>query len=375
MASIDLLDMTKDELNELYQYILTILGGESVEVEITKKEIIVLARRALKQYLYEINTWQVNAQFPNVLGTSSARDFTMRFVMDNALMAQRISDWFASMARIGGKIPWKKDYFGIEDNRQVYNLASESSSPYQPGSRRIHKILWHAPPEVVGATLYSADLVNSNLWSFGQAGMTFNTNRLGYLGQLMDVVLLTQAFKTRNKILFSELTYNISGDIVELLPMPGAHFHVSPGTKVFYYYFDEDDMINVPSQDLANANELIANPTQVNIDYIPYSKINSNAKTWIDEYTLALSKLMYGSKQRQIRKIAAPDADYQIEFDYQSLLQEGEDMKEKLIEELRTTLTKLDPVKMMEDKASLIKNASDINKNSPRTLLIGLVVI
>ena len=76
----------------------------------------------------------------------------------------------------------------------------------------------------------------------------------------------------------------------------------------------------------------LSSPTQVILNEVPWTKLNSAAQNWIENYTLALAKYTVGSKKREVRKIAAPNSEYEIEFDYQSLLTESSDEKLKLIE-------------------------------------------
>ncbi len=369
-----LLDMTDSEVKELYEFIQTIMGGEDVDVDIKETEIRVLARRALKDYLFEIQQWQTRNQFSNIVGSNAGTNFTNKFVTDNGMIAQRISDWFAAMQRVGGKIPWKKDYFTLESLRQIYDLSSESSIPYIPGTRRIHKIMWYGPPEMFGSATAVGDLTNSSLFSFGQSGLSFGNSPLMYLGNLMDVVLMAQALEMRNKVIRSEFFYNISGDIVELTPMPGrpSAMTYAEGSKVFYYYIDETDPAFLGLADQDETRTLIGNPTQVKINNMPYSSLNDMSKSWVDNYTLALAKYVLAAKWRRVRTIASPNSEYQVEFDYAGLIDESktqqEELKTKLNEQL---LMYLDTQKMMEDKLSIMKNAADINKLSPRKLFIG----
>lgn len=373
-----LLDITPDELKELHEYVQTMLGGEDIDVDIIEREVKVSARRALKIYEREVNQWYIRNNMSNIMGFKANINFTKRFVQDNQMMAQRMSDWWAAMARVGGKIPWKKDYIDLEDGRQIYNLANESSNPYTPGTRRIHKVLWYAAPELLGSS-FAPDLLLSNLWSFGQNGLTFAGNRLAYLGQVSDIVLLTQSFELRNKILFSEFYHNISGDILEISPMPGRSVKIPANAKLFYYYFDEESIPTNGTTDetgyghdpLNPDEELIANPTQVKIDTVPYSSLNSPAKTWTDEYTLALCKYIQGSKWRKVKSIASPGQDYQVEFDYSSLLSESESDRNRLVEQLQGELDKLDYHTLMQNKADMTENANKINRSSPRKWLIG----
>jgi hypothetical protein len=365
------LDITNEELKEMYQYINVLLGAETVDVDITEEEVRVLACQALKDYVYEINQWQVRNQLANVLGFKSSTDFTNKFITENFTLAQQVSDWWASMARVGGKTPWKKDYIQLESGRQVYDLSVDSSVPYIPGERYIHRIMWYARPEFFGNNIPPIDLTDNSLFTFTPAGLAYNGYSMAYLGNVFDVVMLAQALETRNKILRSEFFYNISGDIIELTPIPGKTLDIPNNAKIFYYYYDKKDWLGLTSQEQNQLGELIGNPTQIKLNVIPYSKLNSIGKNWITNYTLALAKYMFGSKLRMVRKIAAPDSDYGIEFDYNSLLEESKTEREELKTFLRGELDKVDIVKMFENKASIAENAAKVNKYSPRMWFTG----
>lgn len=365
------LDIDDEEFAELYEYICTQLGAETVDVDLEPKEINILLRRATKTYLKEIYNWQVVNQFANILGSSATQDFTNRFVRDNTIMAQRYANWFASMARVGGKTEWKKDYFVLENGRQIYNLANESGEPYEPGTRKIHRIMWVSNPPVVGARDLSRDYSQQNLWNFGQSGLSYNNQNLSVLGQMFDIVLLTQSLKVRNKMLFSEFSYNISGDIVELVPMAGGSLNsVLNEMRVYYYYFDEADLQSLEGSE-GEANALIANPSQVGISFLKFSSLNDPAKAWIEEYTLALAKYTWASKLRHIKKTINEEKAYEIEFDYDSLLQEHQTDKEALIQELRDFLGKLDQDVLMQKKTEMVENAAKTNRFHPRKFFIG----
>lgn len=367
------------ELTELYEYILTQLGAGDVNVKIDKEEIKVLCKKAFKDYIEFIQNWQIQNQFSNIMGFSSDINFTNKFISDNGMLAQRMSDWFASMARVGGNTKWKKDYITLVDGRQVYDLSKESSIPYKPGDRRIHKVMWYGSPEIVGNQT-DGNSIDGGLVSFGYSGLMFGQNLMSYLGNAFDVVLLAQSLETRNKILRSEFFYNLSGDMIEITPVPGSGFTGMPrGAKVFYYYFDQVDFLGLEGQQgpdgETNPNELISNPTQVKIDIIDYTALNHPAKNWIENWTFALSKYLFGSKLRMVKKIASSDSEYQVEFDYQSLINEYEKDKEELFTKLKDYLAELNEDKLMEKKASISDNAAKVNNRSPRLIYVGTLTL
>lgn len=366
------LDATTEEVQSLYDYINVLEGGTDIDVDISKEEIRILMCKALRDYTAEINQWYIKNNFGNVQGFPSSINFTNKFVTENGMLAQRISDWFSSMQRVGGKIPWKRDFVTLQDNRQIYNLATESSIPYTPGTRRIHRVMWQGAPEIFGAD-FNINYVNSTLFQFGQQGLAYGNNPMAYLGNAFDAVLLAQSFEIRNNILRSEFFHNLSGDILEVTPMPGGQgLKIEPGSKVFYYYFDEEDFLGLDEQTKEDAVELISNPTNVKLDVIPYSKLTSASKNWIDNWTSALAKYMFGSKLRMIRTIASPDSEYQVELGPvgDNLIEESKAMKTDLLEKLQVWLDAMDSDKLMEKKSAMWEQAKKIN-NGPRKFFLG----
>lgn len=373
--------LSVNELDEVYSYVKVILGGggegAKVDVQISKPEIEVVLCRASKIYQSYIEQWYVENNFGNLMGTDAKKNFTYFFVQDNFLMASRISDWFASMSRVGGHIPWKKDYVTLESGRQIYDLSQESSKPYLPNSRKIHKIMWYTPPVLLNTTLSpmtngirnSGMDFNINNVNLSHRGVTYGNHPLNALGNVMDYILVKQAIQEKNRIVYGEFYYNISGDIVEITPVPGKNINLPKDAKLIYYYFDKEDMLGLNNQDLENVNNLINNPTQVNFDLIRWQELNQFSRTWIEEYAIAESKYILGAKWRTVRSIASPSSDYQVEFDYSSLIDESKETKNFLIEDLKESLEKLKTKNIMEEKASIIDSSKTINKVYPKKIL------
>ena len=387
------LDCTEAELQEVTNYIQTMLGGESIDVDVQKKEIYTALKHGLSEFEYEFAIWQIRNQFANIYGTPAGQDFTYRFISNNMNLPQQISDWFASMARVGGKMPWHKDYIVLEPGRQIYDLSLESSIPYKRNSRRIHKIMWTGQfnnyfndvTSVAGTTFGGA-----GAWNWTNSGLAYGNNALKAVGQIYDVMLLMQAQQIRNKVLFSEFYYNISGDMLELFPMPGSNsnggnggFVPQTGQRLYYYYFDDSGLVNYDptkvtgtgiSGDISSVADpmavdtsLISNPMQVNIGLLPWSSLSSFAKNWITNYGLAKAKYIQGSKWRKIKTtLKTSENDYQIDFDYQSLIDESKTEIEDLKTKLRDDLEKMDLVTLYENKQKMVENTNNINKNSPR---------
>src|ERR1035437_3414642 len=275
-------DATEEELKTYYEYTCTLLGGDDVDANIKEKEIKILLRRAVTKYERYIDNWQLRNDFSNILGQPANIDFTRKFVTENFNITQKVSDWFSAMARVGGKTKWKLDYFTVQPNTQIYDLSSCSNVPYRPGDRRVHKIMWVAKPEIIGTSGMEPGFIDGGLVSFSMNGLMYGNSMMSYLGNVFDVMLLGQSLEMRNKVMRSEYFYNISGDIVEVTPMPGKEFSGMPaGSKVFYYYFNELDFLGLEGQDADHV--LISNPTQFQTQIVPFSALNSMSKDWIQD--------------------------------------------------------------------------------------------
>lgn len=387
------LDIREDELQNLHEDVLTILGAYSVEVDIEKKEFLILLRRAQMEFEKETSIWQLHNQFGNIYGTPAGLIQQGQLAVMNFSLVQQITDWFASMARVGGKIPWHKDYIILEPGRQIYDLSKESSKPYPSGSRRIHRVMWVARPETFGQGQYTNqnvtgdDVLYSSNWNFTSGGLNYGSTPLGFLGYSFDTILLMQSQEQRNKVFFSEFFHNLSGDILEITPQPGAGLAgITPGFKLFYYYFDESEVIlNGPNENLsidseasetlegmyglpAGQSNLIANPLQMKIDYILWSQLSPWAKSWIWDYTLALCKYTQGAKWRKFggKIISTGEMNQEITLDYQSLLSEANEEINALRNTLRDDLKELNVIKMIQDKAEYVSAASKIMTKAPR---------
>lgn len=379
------LDITEDHLQKITEEIITLLGGETIGVDLTKKEILIMLRQAFLTFEKETSIWQLQNQFLNTYGLPSGVRLSNQLATVNFGLTKQITDWFASMHRLGGKIPWHKDYINLEPGRQIYFLDKESSKPYAKGTRRIHRVMWCSDSATFGfgnhmsglSDVTGDDILYNSAWNFTQNGANYAGNQLGFLGYTFDTVLLMQSAETRDKIRFSEFFHNLSGDVLEITPMPGHVRGIQPGMRVFYYYFDESEVSNMSATNLeAVASEnglslddisLIANPIQMQIDLVNWSNLSPWAQIFVKELAFARCKYIQGSKWRKVQKIfSTGEMSYEIEFDYDSLLNEAANEEQRLIDNLRADLKDLNISDLTTKQSAIVETAVKINSRSGR---------
>jgi len=387
-----LLDITEDQLQKITDQIVTLLGGEDISVDISKKEVLLMLDMGAQEFNKETSIWQLKNQFANIYGMPAGQVFNNQLATFNMNIINQITDWFASMSRTGGKIPWKKGFVTLEPGRQIYDLSKESNVPYNYGDRRIHRVMWFAKPEAYYGQKFDGtmsnisgdDVLNASTFNFTNAGLNYGGQPLSFLGYAFDTIMMLQSMETRRKVLFSEFYHNLSGDFLELFPMPGGrNLGIDPGARVFYYYFNEADVrANAPTVGATLATNgivvpgsegvLIANPAYAPIQSVPWSMLSPWAQTWIWEYAMARCKYIQGSKLRKIKKnYSSGEMDYDIEFDYTSFLTEADADLNKLRDDLRSDLEKLNLVTLYQDKDSMAQAAKNINRLSARNWLVG----
>jgi hypothetical protein len=205
---------------------------------------------------------------------------------------------------------------------------------------------------------------------------------------------MLQSIETRNKVLFSEFFHNLSGDVLEITPMPGkALANIQPGTRVFYYYWNESEVLSgqnfvnnasgsqtttstIENYDPLNPNNntgltglppgqavLIANPLQMNIQAVPWSYLSAWAQAVVKNIGFARCKYIQAAKWRTIQKtFATGEMEYEITFDYQSLLSEAQEEEASAIENLRQDFTNLNVATLMQQQQQITDSAVAQNR-------------
>jgi len=361
------------EKQKLFRQVRHRLGAPLRKVELSDEQMCTLLEIAIEDHSSYINEWLIEAQWSSLDGinldtTDLAKALTTR--------AQGYEDSFtyaySKIVGLQARGPWelKQDYVTLENGRQVYSI---------PAGREISEVLYFQPPTVDYA-LYSN-------YGFGDYGFGGGISQLPYgaagggfgyggfyLAPAFDIVLRNADYNLKQRLVSSELTYWLTAGpngtrLLHLSPPPGSRLSFGRGgfaggqqinvggARVWYWYYettsDED------RQRCLNANkDIVKLPSDVPIDVVDFTELNTPSKQWVRDWFTALCKETLGRVRGKFGG-ALGVTDAEVTMDYESLLSESRDDRTQLLERLNTRLERLRPDNMLTRKAT---EAEQLNK-------------
>ena len=363
----------ESEKQKLFRQVKHRLGAPLRKVELSDEQMCTLLEIAVEDHSSYINEWLIEAQWSSLDGinldtTDLAKALTTR--------AQGYEDSFtyaySKIVGLQARGPWelKQDYVTLENGRQVYQI---------PAGREISEVLYFQPPTVDYA-LYSN-------YGFGDYGFGGGVSQLPYgaagggfgyggfyLAPAFDIVLRNADYNLKQRLVSSELTYWMTAGpngtrLLHLSPPPGSRLSFGRGgfaggqqinvggARVWYWYYettsDED------RQRCLNANkDIVKLPSDVPIDVVNFTELNTPSKQWVRDWFTALCKETLGRVRGKFGgSLGVTDAE--VTMDYESLLSESREDRTALLERLNTRLERLRPEKMLERKS---QEAEYLNK-------------
>jgi hypothetical protein len=199
---------------------------------------------------------------------------------------------------------------------------------------------------------------------------------------LFDTLLTSQAAELRNKVRASEYSYRLvagpSGTKkLSLYPIPrtpsdnyGLVGASTPGV-VFYRYYDTVGVAGNPAYSGYTANPgytggtwsqgngLVSGPSDAQLNFLTYAELNSNAKYWVQKFALAIAMRILGLSIRGKFSGTLPIPDAELTLNSDALLNTAKEDMDKLKEELKAELEKLNFKALLENNAMMQEN---INK-------------
>jgi len=358
------------------------LGGDVLDIELTKEQVFSAYQEAVLEYSYILNVHQVKNSIGDLLGaktgsfdeegqlqdTTDLEDVALKFPKFKFEYARRVAHGYATEAGFGGVTPIYSASFNTTASVQDYDLQDiiSNSSDFTGvvGDKRVNisKVYYKTPSAMWRFYGYYGGLNTvGDLASYGQYSDDSTFQLIPVWQNKAQAMAFEDAIYTRN----SHYSYEIKDNKLRIFPET-----VSSGPiKMWVEFFVDTDTPWKEDTDVDNGVNGINNMNTVPFENIPYQSINSIGKQWIRRFALALAKEILGNIRSKIATIPIPGA--QTTLNGAALLSQATTEQKELREELKKTLDELTYAKVAEGDGVLTKAINEIQQKIPMTVYVG----
>ena len=345
------------ERNKLFLKIKHELGYPIRPLEIEDEMMDSYLEMVIEDYSSYVNEWLIQQQWVGLQGVEvDSNNFFDAFTTKSNKFMESFTYAYSRQIGMGTNAPaafgWelKRDYIVTSANTQHYVL---------PAGREVNEVLWDTPP-AIDHGMVDPFAISSN--QSGQFGWSYMGRPANYMQPTYSLLLAAQDRRMKERVLQSELTYRITGmadgrKILHLYPIPGSRGEIRDkwgrhyaGRRVWYFYYDTS---GGDREDCLKANpDIVKLPSDVPIDILDWSSLNSVARQQIRDLLISNTKIVVGG----IRGFYSGDlgvAQKEVTMDYRHLIDEGETLKEATLTKIKDTLDKLSLRQLTEDRAAI----------------------
>ena len=354
------------------------LGYPIENVELQAVNFYTAFEDAVTVYGNELYAYQLRDNYLSLEGASQSIDVNTDIITPSMANIVRLSQQYGEEAGTGGNVTWYKGRLELYPGIQRYDLAAWAVSQSISGGIEIKNVFYQPPPAIsqMYAPMVGTGAGNGlgGVPAAGVYGMGY-----GYSNYLMMPTSFTiqniQAIEMNNTVTLSNYSFNIINNVITVFPIPGTgdfDLGVDDGGGLGYGHYLIFDFIKVQDRldsAFVDGTDKISNASNVPYGNPNYNDINSIGRSWIFEYTLALSKEMLGYVRGKYQNIPIPGAE--VTLNQSDLLASATATKEALILRLREYFDSTSRQALLERRqAESVARVAEIN-NVPMTIFIG----
>lgn len=373
-------------------YVYKKLGGDVLDIELTKGNVYSSYEEACLEYSYILNLHHSKNVLSNVLGSTTGSfdhkgELTGSFTTNLALKmpkvrftyADKVADAFETKIGIGGSQTIYSASVETEVGKQDYDLqsllsssaATDSTLPFSDANLGDNKIgnkkvsikrVYYKTPQAMWRFFgyYGGLNVIGNMYSYGQYGDDSTFEVIPAWQNKLQAMAFEDSIYTR----LSHFSYELKNNKLRLFPSPSSH---QPRNLWFEFTVETDPWTEEDGKQ--TGVDGINNMNTIPMANIPYENINSIGKHWIRRYSLAISKEMLGQIRGKFSTVPIPGES--VTLNHSELLSQAKDEQSSLKEELKTILDELTYQKLVEQDLAISDATNNIQKNYPLLIFSG----
>lgn len=368
----------QSDADKIVTFVKRKLGDDILSVELTKKQIWANFEEAMFEYSNLVNQYQTKSQLNNFLGlaTGSMSGSEQKHPRENLEFLGRFAEPYATEAGIGGSYNMTSGSIQLVKGQQDYDIYTDlkdaagnviftntTLNPHR-SKMRIREV-FHFNPTQAYRFFDTTSAINylNNEFSFE----SFTPETIFYVLPVFEDILRAGQLKVSQKVRRSNYSYQIIGTKIRVFPKPTQ----DDPKKMFMRVSFAPDPLRPAFSDATIDG--VSNMSNIPFGNLSYSKINSMAKQWIRQYTLALSKELLGLIRSKFGSVPIPGGDLQLNGS--DLVGAGKTEKDALITQLREMLDSMTYDKIVETDAaraeSVRKQLSMIPMPNGKAIIMG----
>ncbi len=364
------------------------LGGDVLDLELTKEQIFSAYQESVLEYSYLLNIHQAKNAIGDLLGaktgsfneegqlqnSASLENVALKFPKFKFEYARRVGHGYSTEAGLGGVTPIYSASFSTQVGKQDYDLQSivsssavtDSNVPFSGaiGNARINvtKVYYKTPQAMWRFYGYYGGLNTvGDLASYGQYADDSTFQLVPTWQNKAQAMAFEDAIYTRN----SHYSFEIKNNNLRIFP---NSVNVSPRTMYIEFFVDSDTPWKEDGV-TDNGVDGINNINTLPFENTPYQSINAIGKQWIRRFALALSKETLGNIRSKVSSIPIPGDS--ITLDGPALISQGQTEQEKLREELKTIFDELTYAKIAQGDVELTDAVNKVQERVPMRIFVG----
>ena len=372
------------------------LGGDVLDIELTKEQVFAAYEEAVLEYSYILNIHQTKNTLSNSLGNSTGsfnedgaitEDTTdnevvnkkthvsLKYPRFDFAYARRVTEGISEEVGVGGSTTVYSASIDITDGVQDYDIqaAITSDADWQAalgftGASDANKILvkkvFYKTPKAMWSYYgyYNGVNVLGNLSTYGQ----YADDSTYEVVPIWQNKLQAKAYEESLYVRTSHYSYELRNNKLRLFPVPTGNGYPE---KVWIEFVYPRDTWNDDAEDGNVGSDGVNNMNTMPLQNIPYKNINSIGKQWVRRFGLALAKEMLGLIRSKFSSIPIPGNDISMNGD--ALVSAGKEEQEALRTELKETLDELTYTKLLESDAETVENSNRIMVKVPTAIFTG----
>jgi|TARA_R100000455_G_C6265045_1_gene120280 hypothetical protein len=364
------------------------LGGDVLDIELTKEQVFSSYQEAVLEYSYLLNIHQAKNSIGDLLGaktgsfdeegqlqdTTNLVDVALKFPKFKFEYVRRVGHGYSTEAGLGGVTEIYSASFTTVEGTQDYDLqaivsssaTTDTSAPYYgliSGSRiNVTKVYYKTPQAMWRFYGYYGGLNTvGDLASYGQYADDSTFQLVPTWQNKSQAMAFEDAIYTRN----SHYSFEIKNNKLRIFPQT---VNVSPKTMHIEFFIDSDTPWKEEGT-VDNGVDGINNINTLPFENTPYQSINSIGKQWIRRFALAISKETLGNIRSKISTIPIPGDS--VTLDGPALISQGQTEQEKLRDELKTIFDELTYAKIAQGDVELTDAVNKVQERIPMRIFVG----